>query len=307
MKVRINIEKYISINKNAFFHIAASQSLMADCFIPLRFGCSKILLVGDPYQLPPTVKSDAAWNCGLYQSLYERLYKSLKESSLITMLTVQYRMHSKIVSFPNRMFYQGALKTNPELDRGIRNFGLRRLYYYNRRVPGESEDDNDRIPNKKGRRRNKNEADFVIQLCYKLIEHLKSKESKDTGQSNVEKRIAIISPYRAQVDYLQEKLRPYGVDVMTIDGSQGKERDFIIFSCVRSNDKIGFLNDERRLNVALTRAKQGLYIVGNLTNIAAAAKNHFWEKLLEDANQRKIISNIEDNQPTLPFCISQSI
>ncbi len=268
---------------------------MADCSIPLRVGCSKILLVGDPHQLPPTVKSNAARDYDLDQSLYEHLYEALKKSSLITMLTVQYRMHSEIVSFPNRTFYQGALETDPQLDKGIQNFGLRPLYYYNRNVPEESEDNKDII-------RNKSEADFVIQLCHKLIEHLKSKEPKDTRQSNVEKRIAIISPYRAQMDYLQKELCPYGVEVMTVNGAQGKERDFIIFSCVCSTDRIGFLNDERRLNVALTRSKQGLYVVGNLRNMAA--QNDYWKKLVQDAIKRKIISDVKDDQPILPFCLS---
>ncbi len=104
------------------------------------------------------------------------------------------------------------------------------------------------------------------------------------------------------MDYLQKELRPYGVEVMTVNGAQGKERDFIIFSCVCSTDRIGFLNDERRFNVALTRPKQGLYVVGNLRNMAAP--NDYWKKLVQDAIERKIISDVKDDQPILPFCLS---
>ncbi|CAF2899771.1 unnamed protein product, partial [Rotaria sp. Silwood2] len=96
---------------------------------------------------------------------------------------------------------------------------------------------------------------------------------------DVKRQIAIICPYRAQLRFLQGLLPD--VEVMTADGAQGKEKDFVIFSCVRSGDEIGFLNDQRRLNVALTRARQCLYIVGNLRQIAL--KDEFWKRLVADA------------------------
>ncbi|CAF3275852.1 unnamed protein product [Rotaria sp. Silwood2] len=108
----------------------------------------------------------------------------------------------------------------------------------------------------------------------------------------VKRRITVITPYRAQQHFLQSILPP-DVEVLTIDGAQGQEKDFVIVSYVRSGNQIGFLRDMRRLNVALTRAKCALYIIGNLTKIAE--NDPVWMELLTDATQRKIISHLLDD------------
>ncbi|CAF3672303.1 unnamed protein product [Rotaria socialis] len=270
----------------------ASQSLMADCFIPNRFNCARTILVGDPKQLRPTVLSKAGQDNGLNRSLYEHLYQTLENYGRITTLTMQYRMHSKVCSFPNRTFYKKILKTDPSVDEHMKHIGLRHIYCYNRSMPGAMREDDNSI-------KNEGEAVFVKQLCNLLIGHI-------GGQKlDVQKQIAVISPYRAHKYYLRSLLPPH-VEVMTVEGAQGREKDFIIFSCVRSGEQIGFLNDQRRLNVALTRAKKGLYIVGNLREIAQ--KDDFWKSLLVDAEKRGIIFDVkEDDLPALPRCQSQNV
>ncbi|CAF3769432.1 unnamed protein product [Rotaria socialis] len=270
----------------------ASQSLMADCFIPNRFNCARTILVGDPKQLRPTVLSKAGQDNGLNRSLYEHLYQTLENYGRITTLTMQYRMHSKVCSFPNRTFYKKMLKTDPSVDEHMKHIGLRHIYCYNRSMPGAMREDDNSI-------KNEGEAVFVKQLCDLLIDHIGGQ------QLDVQKQIAVISPYRAHKYYLRSLLPPH-VEVMTVEGAQGREKDFIIFSCVRSGEQIGFLNDQRRLNVALTRAKKGLYIVGNLREIAQ--KDDFWKSLLVDAEKRGIIFDVkEDDLPALPRCQSQNV
>ncbi|CAM4870419.1 unnamed protein product [Rotaria socialis] len=236
----------------------ASQSLMADCFIPNRFNCARTILVGDPKQLRPTVLSKAGQDNGLNRSLYEHLYQTLENYGRITTLTMQYRMHSKVCSFPNRTFYKKILKTDPSVDEHMKHIGLRHIYCYNRSMPGAMREDDNSI-------KNEGEAVFVKQLCNLLIGHI-------GGQKlDVQKQIAVISPYRAH-----------------------------------NGEQIGFLNDQRRLNVALTRAKKGLYIVGNLREIAQ--KDDFWKSLLVDAEKRGIIFDVkEDDPPALPKCQSQNV
>jgi senataxin len=257
---------------------------MADCFIPHRFHCEKMILVGDPKQLPPTVMSMVGKKKGLNQSLYERLYRNLAQDDLITTLKTQYRMHSKICSFPNRTFYDGILETDSSANKPIGNNNLRPLYYYNRSVSGEKKEDDFSI-------KNEGEAQFVKKLYELLIDHIGQQEP------SVQNQIGVIGPYGAHRRCLQRLLPPH-VDVMTVDGAQGREKDFIIFSCVRSGDKLGFLEDERRLNVALTRARKGLYIVGNLRQLANC--NKFWRSLVNDAIERKILCDVQDDQPILP-------
>jgi superfamily I DNA and/or RNA helicase len=295
----MNKNRPINLSEIPLFDILATQGLMGDCFIPLQFQCSKLILVGDPHQLSPTVKSQEARENGLEQSLYNHLYTTLEGSCSITTLTVQYRMHKKICSFPNRTYYDGILETDPSIEHRKPNFGLRPIYYYNRNTF--------RVKDKEyGVIKNEDEAKFVVQLCCKLINHLhQSYKMEDNCRSNVEKQILIISPYQGQTHCIKELLKKEGVfnvEVITVDGVQGREKDFVIVSCVRDSDKIGFLNNKRRLNVALTRAKHGLYVVGNLKNLATM--DDYWKKLVKDANDRNIISDTGNDQPTLPFCMS---
>jgi len=123
-------------------------------------------------------------------------------------------------------------------------------------------------------------------------------------QSEVSKSIVIMTPYKDQVRCFQDLNLPPGIEVMTVDGAQGKEKDIIIYSCVRNNDEdIGFLKDKRRLNVALTRAREALYVIGNLKQFARQPKNEFWTEMVKYAqsNGRNIIEDVDYNSLQLPI------
>jgi senataxin len=277
--------------------------LEADCLNAFRFGCTKMMLVGDPNQLPPTVMSKAGRDYGLDISLYDRLYNSLikSKSNPITMLNVQYRMHRDICEFPSFCFYNSTLITPPKVDKRSRNFPLQRLYFYNLVNSTETRD-------RDGSIRNEKEASVVKRLCDMLIDYLEQYNVTNNWslnlQSEVSKSIAIITPYRDQIRCFQNLNLPLGIEVMTVDGMQGKEKEIIIYSCVRNNDEdIGFLKDKRRLNVALTRAREALYVVGNLKQFARQPKNEFWAKMVQytQSNGRNIIEDIDYNSLKLPI------
>ncbi|CAF4791458.1 unnamed protein product [Rotaria sp. Silwood1] len=240
----------------------ASQGLEPDLLIPLRFRCHKLILVGDPNQLSPTVLSDAG----------RANYKD--KSSTITMLITQYRMHLEICRFPNQCFYGGRLITHSSVAQRMAHFPLRPYSVYDL-IHGRHEMD-------EGTRSSYNmlEVACIQRFCTMLVTNVNIWQSligqnsaMESTQSNstttiqlnddfsiaIQRRIAVITPYSAQVALLQKYLPP-AIDVMTADSSQGSEKDIIIISCVRGNDSIGFLDDKSRLNVMLTRAKYGLYI-----------------------------------------------
>jgi superfamily I DNA and/or RNA helicase len=120
----------------------------------------------------------------------------------------------------------------------------------------------------------------------------------DARSIAIQQRIAVITPYQAQVNYLREVL-PTAIEVMTTDSSQGSEKDIVVISCVRANDSIGFLDDEPRLNVMLTRAKYGLYIFGNLTWLSL--QDQHWRSLIDDAHKRRILRVGNQSIHTLPI------
>lgn len=275
------------------FIFKACQSLEADCLNAFRFGCTKIMLVGDPKQLPPTVMSKAGRTGRLDKSLYDRLYKILSASPLspVSMLKVQYRMARDVCQFPSKCFYKNELITPEFVDKRSCTFPLQRFYLYNLAKSTE-------IKDRDGSKRNEEEALFVKKLCHLLIDYLQQYRMRNNCslnlKSEISKSIAILTPYKDQVRCFQNLDLPPGIEVMTVDGAQGKEKDIIIYSCVRNNDKhIGFLNSSRRLNVALTRAREAVYVIGNLKQFASQPENTFWAEMIEDA-QTNGRNNIED-------------
>lgn len=260
------------------------------------------MLVGDPNQLPPTVMSEAGRIYGLDKSLYDRLYTSLikSQSDPITMLNFQYRMHRDICELPNCGFYDNALITPPVIDKRSKNFPLQRIYFYNLA-------DTTEIGYRDGSKRNEKEAFVVNKLCHMLVDYLQQyRLTNDCSlnlQSEISKSIAIMTPYKDQIRYLQSLNLPAGIEVMTVDGAQGKEKDIIIYSCVRNNDEnIGFLKDKRRLNVALTRAREAFYVIGNLKQFARNKENESWIKMVEyiQSSDRNIIEDLDNNILALP-------
>ena len=252
----------------------AAQALEAACWIPIR-RVSRVVLAGDHCQLPPTVKSIAALKAGLGKTLMERIVETHPEA--VTLLKIQYRMNDDIMRFSSDYFYDGQVESAPEVRyRGILDLDIpmewidTSAYEFKEEFVGESFG-----------RINKDEAELTLNTLQHYFERIGK-------QRLLEERIdvGIISPYRAQVQYLRRLLmkkeffKPFRrqISINTVDGFQGQERDIIIISLVRSNDEgqIGFLRDLRRMNVAITRARMKLIILGDK---ATLTQHPFYRKL----------------------------
>lgn len=226
----------------------------------------KIILAGDHLQLGPTVKSDEGKKLGLEKSIFET---GIQKKLPSIMLSVQYRMHKLIMGYSNKQFYKNGLVAHEKnayriLD-AIEEWTKPVLFIDTAGCGFEDE-----VDPKSLSVRNIEEANFCAKYLRLLIEH--------TGKAN---SIGLIAPYNAQVTYLKEKLNDLeNVQVSTVDGFQGQEKDIILISCVRSNvdGEIGFLRDMRRLNVALTRARKKLIVVGDSATLAS---NKFYKELIE--------------------------
>ena len=253
----------------------AAQALEAACWIPMR-RVSRVILAGDHCQLPPTVKSIAALKAGLGKTLMERIVEMHPEA--VTLLRLQYRMNDDIMRFSSDYFYDGKVESAPEVKyRSILDLdtAMEWISPDNPDIPENPENPHTPPPDYREQfigesfgRINKAEAELTLDTLQHYFEHIGK-------QRLLEERIdvGIISPYRAQVQYLRrllmkrEYFKPFRrlISVNTVDGFQGQERDVIIISLVRSNDEgqIGFLRDLRRMNVAITRARMKVIILGD--------------------------------------------
>ena len=254
----------------------AAQALEAACWIAIR-KADRVVLAGDHCQLPPTIKCYEAARGGLERTLMEKVVSN--KPAVVSLLKVQYRMHEEIMKFPSQWFYNGELEAAPEVRyRGILDWDTP-IHW----IDTSEMDFKEEFVGETFGRINKAEADL-------LLSELKIYINRISGNRIPEGKIdfGIISPYKAQVQYLRNKikadasLKPYRslFTVNTVDGFQGQERDVIFISLVRANEEgqIGFLNDLRRMNVAITRARMKLVIMGE----ADTLKHHgFYRKLLE--------------------------
>ena len=254
----------------------AAQALEAACWIAIR-KADRVVLAGDHCQLPPTIKCYEAARGGLERTLMEKVVSN--KPAVVSLLKVQYRMHEEIMKFPSQWFYNGELEAAPEVRyRGILDWDTP-IHW----IDTSEMDFKEEFVGETFGRINKAEADL-------LLSELKIYINRISGNRILEEKIdfGIISPYKAQVQYLRNKikadasLKPYRslFTVNTVDGFQGQERDVIFISLVRANEEgqIGFLNDLRRMNVAITRARMKLVIMGE----AETLKHHgFYRKLLE--------------------------
>ena len=254
----------------------AAQALEAACWIAIR-KADRVVLAGDHCQLPPTIKCYEAARGGLECTLMERVVAN--KPSTVSLLKVQYRMHEDIMKFPSQWFYNGELQAAPEIRyRGILDWDTPINW-----IDTSDMDFKEEFIGETFGRINKAEADLLLQELKAYIDRI-------GGKRVLEERIdfGIISPYKAQVQYLRYKikasgsLKPYRslLTVNTVDGFQGQERDVIFISLVRANEdgQIGFLNDLRRMNVAITRARMKLVILGE----AETMKRHkFYKELIE--------------------------
>lgn len=247
----------------------AAQALEAACWIAIR-RASRVVLAGDHCQLPPTVKSIAALKGGLGTTLMERIVA--RKPSVVTLLTVQYRMNEQIMRFSSNWFYDGRVESAPEVKyRGILDYDNPITW-----IDTSESDAKEEFVGESFGRINKTEAELTL-------EALKNYFTKIGRQRIADEHIdvGVISPYRAQVQLLRRMVRkaeffkPYRgcITVNTVDGFQGQERDIIVISLVRSNDdgQIGFLSDLRRMNVAITRARMKLIIVGSVQTMTRHA------------------------------------
>ena len=276
---------------NTLFIDEAAQALEAACWIPLR-RVSRVILAGDHCQLPPTVKSLAALKAGLGVTLMERV--TATQPSVVTLLKVQYRMNEAIMRFSSDWFYGGQVKSAPQVKhRGILDYDNPFLWIDT--APLEEEDDSpvyhEQFVGESFGRVNKAEANLTISTLRDYLEKVGKQRFLDEQVD-----VGVISPYRAQVQYLRSlikatpELKPFrrAITVNTVDGFQGQERDIVLISLVRSNaaGDIGFLKDLRRMNVAITRARMKVIILGDVKTLT---RHPFYKRLwdyVERARQR---------------------
>lgn len=273
-------EKYSTL-----FIDEAAQALEAACWIAIR-KAGRVILAGDHCQLPPTVKSIMALKGGLGKTLMERIVENKPE--VVTLLKMQYRMNEQIMKFSSEWFYHGMVESAPSVShRGILDYDTPMMWIDTAECDGKEE-----FVGENFGRINRAEAELTLQTLQQYLEKIGKQrileESIDVG---------IISPYRAQVQLLRKELRkreffrPYRhlLTVNTVDGFQGQERDIILISLVRSNDggDIGFLRDLRRMNVAITRARMKLIILGSSETMTS---HPFYKKLYEYVGQLKVES-----------------
>ena len=285
----------------------AAQALEAACWIPMK-RASRVILAGDHCQLPPTIKSIAALRAGLGKTLMERIAENKPE--VVTLLKIQYRMNDEIMRFSSDWFYGGKVESAPQIKyRSVLDYDhpITWIDTSNEEnqitIEGEDAPEDSASTSSSVSAANQNsDLNFKEQFVGESFGRINKAEAELTlltlaeyftkiGKQRVLSEsidVGIISPYRAQVQYLKKLIKKYEffkpyrrlISVNTVDGFQGQERDVILISLVRSNDEgqIGFLKDLRRMNVAMTRARMKLIILGNKDTMT---KHPFYKKLWE--------------------------
>ena len=291
----------------------AAQALEAACWIPMK-RASRVILAGDHCQLPPTVKSIAALRAGLGKSLMERIAENKPE--VVTLLKIQYRMNDEIMRFSSDWFYGGKVESAPQIKyRSVLDYDHPITWIdtsnEENQITIEGEDapedsastsSSESTSSPASVTNQNSDLNFKEQFVGESFGRINKAEAELTlltlaeyftkiGKQRVLSEsidVGIISPYRAQVQYLKKLIKKYEffkpyrrlISVNTVDGFQGQERDVILISLVRSNDdgQIGFLKDLRRMNVAMTRARMKLIILGNKDTMT---QHPFYKKLWE--------------------------
>jgi senataxin len=258
----------------------AAQCVEMSALIPLKYGCSKCILVGDPKQLPPTVFSKEAAKFQYEQSLFVRMQKNHPKD--VHLLDTQYRMHPEISLFPSHTFYDGKLLDGGDMAT------LRRQPWHKSWLLGPY-----RFFDVQGQQQAAPKGHSLINIAeINIALQLYRRLTSDFPGYDFRRKIGIITPYKSQLNELKKRFtNQYGptitedIDFNTTDAFQGRESEIIIFSCVRASPAggIGFLQDIRRMNVGLTRAKSSLFVLGNSQSLV---RGQFWRKLVEDAKKR---------------------
>lgn len=261
----------------------STQSAEPECMIPLVLGCKQVVLVGDHQQLGPVIMNKKAAKAGLNQSLFERL---VILGCAPIRLQVQYRMHPCLSEFPSNMFYEGSLQNGVTMQQRLRREVDFPWPVADSPMMFWSNLGNEEISASGTSYLNRTEAQNVEKIITKFFKAGVKPED-----------IGVITPYEGQRSYVVQSMQQSGsfrkenykeIEVASVDAFQGREKDFIVLSCVRSNDHqgIGFLSDPRRLNVALTRAKFGCVILGNPKVLS---KHPLWHYLLLHFKERNCL------------------
>ncbi|TPP64354.1 Regulator of nonsense transcripts 1 [Fasciola gigantica] len=283
------------------------QALEPECLIPISRDVSRLILVGDQCQLGPVVQCPEAAKAGLDRSLFERLHML---GAPFVRLETQYRMHPELVRFSSRVFYDNQIQSGATV--------LNRRVCLRFRWPSSDlptffysmESEEQLAPNGVSYW-NPKEAEVVKAIVRKfIVQGVKPSE------------IGVIAPYVGQKTYLIRQLASVAngqnesVEVSSVDGYQGREKDYIILSCVRSNRNrnVGFLNDPRRLNVALTRARYGLIIIGNPVTLS---RDPLWNELLHFYHEQNLLvegsinslqrATLISRKPKVPYAYERRI
>ncbi|MCF8162462.1 MAG: AAA family ATPase [Polynucleobacter sp.] len=264
------------LNFETVFIDEAAQALEPGCWIPIAKG-QRIVLAGDHHQLPPTVKSEKAAREGLRETLFEKCIQRQPETA--RMLTMQYRMHARIMGFSSEKFYGGQLVPHESVRHaGLEAYDLRfapdlPVEFIDTAGCGFSEV---AIPESRSMA-NPDEAHLLLERLAQLLAPYDSSEHDEHLHNPL--TIGVIAPYRAQINYLKEAIEDSAVlndlllqrklSVGTVDSFQGQERDIIAITLTRSNPQgeIGFLSDIRRMNVGMTRARRKLLLVGDSSTL----------------------------------------
>lgn len=271
--------KNLSVEFETVIIDEAAQCIELSALIPLKYGCSKCILVGDPKQLPPTVLSKMAANYGYEQSLFVRMQKNHPND--IHLLDTQYRMHPEISQFPSQQFYEGKLVDGDDM------LALRKQPWHSSPLLGPY-----RFFDVKGEQQRGQGHSLMNTAEIKVAMQLYKRATTDYKGVDWRGKVGIITPYKAQLHQLRlEFQRVYGdaifdkVEFNTTDAFQGREAEIIIFSCVRAQASggVGFLNDIRRMNVGLTRAKASLWVLGDSQSLIQGS---YWKRLIVDAQER---------------------
>ncbi|KAL1748411.1 SEN1 N terminal-domain-containing protein [Schizophyllum fasciatum] len=291
-----------SLNESEFQMIIideAAQAIELSSLIPFKFSCSHCVLVGDEKQLPPTVISMQATKFRYNQSLFVRLQRQSPKA--VNLLSIQYRMHPAISALPSKVFYDSRLKDGPDMEAKTKQpwqfdpkFGAYRFFS----VFKGRED-------RAGAKSSKNIAECEVAVA--LYSRLVTQFSGTSGDFAA--KVGIIAGYKGQIVELRRRFENrFGRDITkkitfnTVDGFQGQEKDVIIFSCVRAGagtQSIGFMSDTRRMNVALTRAKSSLFILGHADTLSRSDET--WTKIVADAKERKLLTDVDVPYFTAPI------
>ena len=243
----------------------AGQALEPACWVPL-LKAQKVVLAGDHCQLSPTIKSNEAAKQGLSTTLFEKLVEGYPDA--VVLLEEQYRMNEAIMGYSSAVFYGNQLKANAAVATRLLFQEDEPLVFMDTAGCGFSEKQEGTSVT------NQDEADFLLKNVERLVIAFEEKRDASEGFPS----IAVISPYKQQVVLLKEKLEQSAIlqvykdsiSVNTIDSFQGQERDVVYISMTRSNQEgtIGFLSDIRRMNVAMTRAKKKLVVIGDSATLS---------------------------------------